>query len=627
MNVEYILSQFDNKWYDLIITVDCGISNAPEIDKLNQHFEGSVEIIVTDHHELPQQLPDCLCVNPKLGYAFDNLSGSGVAFKLVEALSGRDNAKRYLDLALIGTIADIMPMVDENRAIVTEGLANFSHKSMCKLAQLSKCNKTLTLRDIAMGIAPKINAAGRMGDPSTALAMLLSRDATNNPVCSKLMDINEQRRQLTEQISNQAVDMCDAKLLLADKLVFVYSDNWSHGILGIVASRLKELYNLPAVVLTRDGDNYVGSARSVDGVDLHKLFCSCAHCLVKFGGHKGSVGLTVSADNVEVLRSALVSNLSSVEMCDTTQRQYDICFDGSIAIGQLYEQSCMLQPMHPNNSIVYYAKDRVTSARRFGKNNSHVVFNLSSGLEIKAFSNYSAYYNGMRCGLEVEVLFTLDYDNYSGAVVGTLVDIIASNGVQYDGLYRYNYLSNIDIYNDVQFISNNQALEHITADTLVLVDSFNQLQKLLEIMPLGNMEIDYFYKTATNGGIVVSLCDDKLLENYSNVVAFCSHGIARHYSGNVVYSVLEDNLIDEININRDMCALVYKAVAVKNNFDSIIDTYTKYLTGKITVQQYMACIIVLQQLDVLVVVDEYTVQINKGKVQLENSALYQYLAK
>ncbi len=233
----------------------------------------------------------------------------------------------------------------------------------------------------------------------------------------------------------------------------------------------------------------------------------------------------------------------------------------------------------------------------------------------------------MRCGLEVELLCTIDYDNYTDGLVGTLCDIVANNGVHYDGLYRYNYLSNIDIHSAVQHVPLDDAISSITADTLVLVDSYSQLQKLSQLMDTSSMQLDYFYKMSNSGGIVVSLASDKLIAKYSSVVAFCSHDIARKYNGNVTYAILEDGLLDSIRIDRDMCVAVYKAMLAKNSFDSINDTYTKYLTGNMTVQQYIACIKVLVQLSVINVVDSYTVTVNNVKVQLENSALYQYLAK
>lgn len=630
MNVQYILSQFDQKWYDLIITVDCGISNALEVDALNAHFEGAVEIIVTDHHELPELLPNCLCVNPKMGYPFAYLSGSGVAFKVVEALAGRDTAMQYLDLALIGTIADIMPMEDENRSIVVDGLANFNHKSLCKLAQISKCCKPLTLRDIAMQIAPKINAAGRMGDPSVALQVLLSRDAVDTAGCNQLVAINDKRRELTEAICQQAIAMCDSAVVQSTKLVYVYSDSWSHGILGIVASRLKEKYGATTVLLTRDGDNYVGSARSAGSVDLHKLFSSCAEHLVKFGGHKGSVGFSVSQDKVDILRDSFTKALASMDIEQSHAKQYDIAIDGSMAIADLYLQGSVLQPMHPSNNILYFVKGRVAQVRLFGKENNHVQFCLDNGLEVKAFTNYSAFYNGMRCGLEVQILCTLEYDSYSGGVVAMLVDMVATNGVHYDGLYRYNYLANIDTAHVVdKFISLDEACGMIDCDTLVLVDSYSHLQALSGHMDISNFEIDYFSKSSARGGIIVSLADNHLVDKFAKVVAFTSNNIARNYGVKVQYSILcDDSLVLDITISREMCVVVYKALVAKNSYDSLEDTFAKYITGKMTIQQYMACVKVLEELCVVTLVDKYTVEIDSSrKVVLDDSTIYQYLAK
>ena len=192
LHADMVKQAFEKKFYDLVITVDCGISNRDEVAQITDDL--GVEVIVTDHHELPQQLPDCICVNPKLGYPFAGLSGAGVAFKLVQALGGE--ASRYALLAAIGTIGDIMPMRDENRYIVSLGLQNLNHKSIAKLAELSKCKTPLTANDVAMKIAPKINAAGRVENPDSALSVLLARDKVNSAAVNKLIQLNEQRKQL-----------------------------------------------------------------------------------------------------------------------------------------------------------------------------------------------------------------------------------------------------------------------------------------------------------------------------------------------------------------------------------------------------------------------------------------------
>ncbi|MBR2974987.1 MAG: DHH family phosphoesterase, partial [Clostridia bacterium] len=293
LHCDLVLRAFEQNWYDLLITVDCGISNKDEIASLKEEFGDGVDIIVTDHHEIPDELPDCVCVNPKLGYPFAYLSGSGVAYKLVEALVGRDNATKYADLAIIGTIADMMPMLDENRALTNLGLSNFNHRGLCKLAELSNC-KEISTKEIALRISPKINAAGRVGNPYDALTLLLLDERVPKQVVEKLLEINDIRRTILEETIVEAESMLDSVAIQSDRLVFIAGDNWQHGILGIVANRLREKYNYPTLVMCRDGDNYVGSARGVDAVNLHSLFIKCQDLLVKFGGHKSSVGFSVS---------------------------------------------------------------------------------------------------------------------------------------------------------------------------------------------------------------------------------------------------------------------------------------------------------------------------------------------
>ena len=203
LHAENVFRAFERDYYDLVITVDCGISNAEEVEKIQSEL--GVEVIVTDHHELPAVLPDCICVNPKLGYPFPYLAGAGVAWKLVQALSGMEVAAKYSDLACVGTIGDIMPLQDENRALVKLGLANMRHKSLLRLAELSNCGAEITCSDISMRIAPKINAAGRVGYPRAALDVLLSRDKADNAKISKLLELNEQRKQMLDEIVAQSV--------------------------------------------------------------------------------------------------------------------------------------------------------------------------------------------------------------------------------------------------------------------------------------------------------------------------------------------------------------------------------------------------------------------------------------
>jgi len=428
LHSELVLAAFEKKYYDLVITVDCGISNKDEIAKIVE--ESDAEIIVTDHHELPETLPCCLCVNPKMGYPFPNLAGAGVAWKLIEALAGREVAANYSCLAMLGTIGDVMEMADENRSIVKLGLANWNHKSLCKLAEMSKCSQRLTASEVAMKITPKINAAGRMGQPRVALQLLLSRDKVNATQVNKVLELNEARKLTVDALEAEAQKQCDSEKIAQQRLVFLYGDNWQHGLLGILAARYKEKYNFPAVVMTRGDDGiYVGSARGVDGVDLFELFCKCKDLLVKFGGHKASVGFSVAEENLDNLREGLSRQLRQTE--DTLFEKnlyYDVDLTDGVVVADAYEFTQKLQPYLPQDKVIFRVRDVVKFANAFGKDNAHLSATLAGGLEIKGFFK-GKYAPFIKNGADIEALVSLETDEYTHNICGIVEDLHLCNSV------------------------------------------------------------------------------------------------------------------------------------------------------------------------------------------------------
>ncbi len=443
INFDNVASKLQQKNYGVVLTVDCGISNVSEIAKLKAQFGHSTQFVVTDHHEIPEVLPDCICVNPKLGYPFAYLSGSGVAFKVVQALSDITTALRYADLAIIGTIADVMPMHDENRTLVKAGLANFAHKSLKKLAELCKVNcAQITANDIGMRLAPKINAAGRVGSPDVALKLLLACDKADNATAQLLMELNDKRRQIMDEVYTQAQEQCVLNKCASKRLVFVKGEDWHHGVLGIVAGKLKEAYNLPSVVMTRENDNYVGSARCIDGIDLHNLFVNAAQYLVKFGGHKSSVGFTVSSDNVDNLNACLATQLQAMsESMFTHVSLYDIRLgEDGVTANDILQFCNSIQPLMPSDELRIYVKDYVKFASTFGKQGEHISFTLGSGLQVKGFYKYTRYLTALKSGAEVELIVTLTYDTFSGTVQAILSDIALCNSLHFEPLYAKEYL-------------------------------------------------------------------------------------------------------------------------------------------------------------------------------------------
>lgn len=629
LHAEKVIEAFKHKFYDLVITVDCGISNRDEVAKIVDEL--GVEVIVTDHHELPELLPDCLCINPKMGYPFPNLSGSGVAWKLIEALVGRDVALKYVDVAFIGTIADLMPLQDENRSIVKAGLSNFQHKSLKYLAELSKCGSVLSCNDIAMRIAPKINAAGRVGSPEVALKLLLARDRVDKSIAEQLLALNEKRKQILDDIIADADKMCDGDQIAKDKLVFLYSDNWPHGLLGIAAARYKERYNVPAVVMTLDGDTYVGSARSVDNIHLFESFSQCKDLLVKFGGHKASVGFSVHKDNLHKLKQALSNIFANLPQSYFEKTYlYDIELTSDVKVNQIMEFAETLQPLLPQDKIVCRVRDSVAFANTFGKDSQHMSATLKSGLQLKSFFKFGEYAPLIKNGAMVDVLCTLEIDSYTKEICGIVEDISLCNSLCFDDFYRLNLLKNFTT-DVVEYATEDSVKNALQSDkVLAIFDDYETFVNYSNQFDFADFVLDIFFVDGRNSkSVVISPLNTCDFSQFATVVAFSTVGLVRKYTNNTLYFAV--NCANEgmyrVDLSRDICVQAFSALKRKTKFDSIKGAYEKQLLGKISYEQYVVALRVFQELGFIEIIDNYTVNFDANvKSPLENSKVYQLFA-
>lgn len=625
LHAEKVIKAFSKKYYDLVITVDCGISNADEVAAIVDEL--GVEVIVTDHHELPEKLPDCICVNPKMGYPFPYLCGAGVAYKLVEALEGTATADKYATLAAIGTIGDLMPLTDENRTIVKRGFADFSHKSLAKLAELTKCSSPISSVDVAMKIAPRINAAGRVGSPSVALAVLLARDKADLKLIEQLQELNEQRKEMLEDIIADADQNFDFSSVARDRLVFLHSDYWQHGLLGIVASRYKEKFNLPAVVMTKDGDNYVGSARSVDGVDLFEAFCRAKDLLVKFGGHKASVGFTVSKQNLPLLKSRLTEYFLSQpqELFEKTYL-YDAEIGVDAMVEQLYKLSLALQPMLPQDKIVCRVKGTVKFANAFGKDGSHLSVTLNSGLELKGFFRFGALAPYIKNGADLDVICSTEKDTYTGNVIGIIEDVTLCNSLCFDEYYKLNLLKNFERV-DVTFADKSQIEKALSASSVCAIfDDYATYLSACEEFGLTDFNVDIFFPSSRGKCVLISPLATSDLSSFDHVLAFVKNGFARKYAcDGVIYCEVcpADESLYGLSLTRKNCVDVFAALKNKGKFDSIHAVYDKFLVSKMSYAQFCVAIRVFEELKILTVADKFTAVIDSTtKRDLADSTIY-----
>lgn len=292
----------------LMITVDCGISGLEEVEYANSL---GIETIITDHHEPLDELPKAIAViDAKIKtnkYPFNQLAGVGVVFKLIQAISiklGLDEKEylKYLDLVCIGTISDIVPLVDENRVIAKLGLKLVEVTRNIGLRTLldSIGYKKINSMSVSFGIAPRINACGRMGHADEALKLFLTNDKTEAiRLTQKLNDYNKERQDIEKNIFEEALNKINEENIEEKSAIVLGGDHWHHGVIGIVASKITDMYFKPSILICFEGNKGKGSGRSIPGFDLHKALCETSQYLEKYGGHAMAVGLSLSKEKFE----------------------------------------------------------------------------------------------------------------------------------------------------------------------------------------------------------------------------------------------------------------------------------------------------------------------------------------
>ena len=305
---------------ELFITVDCGISCADEVQYL---YELGTDVIVTDHHELPERLPDCVIINPKLAddYPYDNLCGAGVAFKLACALIG-ERAYEYLDFATLATVADSVPLFGENRDIVTEGLKRFNaNMRPCFAGLISKTYDGITAQTLAFTVAPRVNAAGRMGDAWAAFRLFISEKETEiYDLSVKLCLYNTERQKFCDDLYLSAKQKLKEKGAYGN-VIMLSDESWNAGFIGIVAARIAEEYARPTLLFVHNGDMLKGSARSIESVNIFTALKNCSAYIEEFGGHSQAAGVNLKVENFDKLEAALNAEIAATYVAEDFEQK------------------------------------------------------------------------------------------------------------------------------------------------------------------------------------------------------------------------------------------------------------------------------------------------------------------
>ena len=305
------IEQLAEQGVDLVVTVDCGITAVEEVARAR---ELCLDVVVTDHHRPGETLPDCPVVATRPSeYPCPELCGTGVVYTLARALLGDDHpvVAGVLDLVALATIADVVPLVDENRALAAAGLRTLARTSRPGLKALMRTARVdpaaIDATAVAFRLAPRINAAGRLGRPDLALELLLTDDpATARQLADTLEDLNRERQAVEERILREAVARVESwpAERRARRGYVLWDDGWHEGVIGIVASRLVERFHRPVVLVARSGEGWKGSGRSVADFDLHAGLAACASHLGRFGGHRAAAGLSIETECLDAFSEA-----------------------------------------------------------------------------------------------------------------------------------------------------------------------------------------------------------------------------------------------------------------------------------------------------------------------------------
>ena len=651
---------------DLIITVDCGISCAKEVDFARTL---GIEIAVTDHHDIPEVIPSGIVVNAKLDgqeYPFKYLCGTGLAFKIVQALEGLSVAKEYLGIASIATIADIVPLLDENRAIVKIGMRDYENNLPLGVKMLFEQNKLpmdASSTDIAFRLAPKINAAGRMGDASVALNLYIKTDKIllKNTI-DKLEEMNVERQALCSKVYDDAISRLENINISNYNAIVFSSPNWDSGILGIVSAKLANEFNRPTVLFSEVDGLLKGSARSVADIDIYSAISSQKEVLETFGGHKMAAGLTIKKSNfnnfLTNLNAYLSQNYSPKDF--VLPKNYDRELELSQIDLKLVDDLEILEPCGCENPkpVFDILLPESTSISTMPKHPTHITINAEN-LSIIAFNSYK-YLSLLRTTQNRHIQIELQENSFKGkrSVKGIAKGILtgeivkAQDGDLLRGIYLKQLFFREDKYKATLYFKKNlenfvkQAKEDYFGWLFVCstFESYNNFCKMLDYKMA-----HYMFEIISNSGlnaVVLSPNSFKNFGSYKNIIfvdAILDKGylseVGKHTNARlfVPRDVRADMKIAEgLKFDRQTFAECFRELSVFSsrqlNFNNDYELYKQLFVNKGTKQktipfkQFVFCLSVFIDLGIFEIVgdfDSFVLKENKKIFKsLDSSAIY-----
>ncbi len=648
---------------NLIITVDCGITAVKEVEYAKSL---GISIVITDHHEIGDVLPQTTIINTKFedqDYSFRGLCGTGVAYKLAEALLGAENCKEFLPIVAIATIADIVPLVDENRALIRLGFSNMDLLP-AGLKQMFSENKVSYTKpdssDIAFKIAPKLNASGRMGDAEDSLKLYFETNPVNIKMqIDKILEHNTKRQKLGNIVYEDCKKILNKTDITKMSAIILWNESWDHGILGIESSKLLEEYNRPVFLFTKEGNMLHGSARSLNDINIHNILTNVSDILEVYGGHTMAAGLTLKLENfdqfVKRVNSYIVEHISPKAF---EPIEY---YDSEITLGEintkLVEDLKVLEPCGAENSKPRFLieTDKI-NIQPLSKSSGHANIIIGKNLSL-IFFNYIKESSKLNFGEGFKFIF--EFQNLKGKYYKGIVKEFDFNyslkpsATKYLECYCVNQLQNISKNEPVFEVYKQEELINFVLDcsksvfgTLFVANTVKAYNWFINKFDLSNIYSVDIVDACSAGfnSVILAPVDITFAKKYSKIV-FLDNVLDLSYIAKIneessakVY--ITDNLkyskclVENLYLDRKHFANIYKQLLNYQNieFVSLLSVYTAIVKDKkmkLNFNNFIVPFYVFKQLEIIQENNStsafvYSVNI-KIKTNLNKSSIYNSL--
>lgn len=596
LNMDTIEELCNTSKPDLIITVDLGITAVAEVEELKNR---GIDIVITDHHEPIDKLPNCIVIDAKIPnqkYQFNGLCGAGVALKLVEAMENRKFIEQYLDICAIATIGDIVPLVNENRVIAKLGLEKINNNDCLPSIKFLK-NKlgleTLSSEDVSFRIVPRLNASGRMDNGKKVLDFLIEENPEKLEELYAHLEEDNNKRLAEISQGNEEIALQLKDINLNDNSAILCVGDFHQGVLGILASRVCHEYNRPSIIFTKTEDGtYKGSGRSVGNINIHSILSSMSDLFVRFGGHKMAIGMEILPENFTEFSKRFNNELAKITTKSDFQNdyEYDIEITEEDISMKFINQLKMLEPFGCGNEkpVFMLKTNNLVCEQMKGKNFKHYKLHTKSGKQIVAFNSFK-HVEMLKNSCEKNLFVELDINHFNGKKFANckLKDVhycdkafsfnnktaIASSIVnRYLSLTSKNYVQNCQHMSENKLIAKIEELAEKNYGTIVVCQSQKHLDKLMANNTIaGNFVVSSVVPSNKQNCILVRSSGlQEPISGYQNYVFMSSFLKNEHYLFDKSHFVFDLSVFSTqkiVETDRKIMGVCYNLI--KKNCDNI----------------------------------------------------------